>query len=268
MEQARDTHGIWARLPPVAQEDKKSLFVFRFRLSPTYACRRFYWDMAFAGAKVACSRDILSVVMDAHRTDVNQLILTAKRIGAAILDAHAYMGYPQYPALELVSEGWVEVLGAEGSEIMVGYSDPSTSMDPLSFEADENVPFWEIRRGFYERAVSMVDGLGAALADFRAARQATAGYVGIYAYRVLEDIATSVSGVTDPEKRKQAWEASYRVLGASRAEFQLVEDVSKKSRHGNPLAGETVTDAEAAEVLRLAKVGLDRWIQSAARGPA
>jgi hypothetical protein len=174
------------------------------------------------------------------------------------MDAHAYLGYPAHAAIELQSEGWVEVMGGAGHRAVVGYSDPSTPADPLSFSADENTPFFA-SPPLLER-VRHVDGLGVALADFRASRRVTAEYVGIYAYRVLEDIATSVSGITDPDNRKQAWAEMHRLFGTTRELWDPVEQASKSSRHGNPLAGEMIRETDAEGILALAKLGLDHWL--------
>jgi hypothetical protein len=54
--------------------DDKSLYVFAFGYPlPAYACHRFYWDVTLGEARVACSREILSLVIDAHGVGISGL---------------------------------------------------------------------------------------------------------------------------------------------------------------------------------------------------
>jgi hypothetical protein len=245
-------------MPSVKETEEQSLYVFRFRLFPAYACRTLYWEIELPEAHVACSRDILSVVVRSERIDVRPLLLAAKRIGGMVLDAHAFLGYPTDDALELQSEGWVELVAGAGHRIMVGYSDQSIAADPLDFSSDKNTPFSSPPS--YWISLGRADGLGAALADFRATRRASSDYVGIYAYRVLENIATSVSGTIEPDKRKHAWAEMHRLFGTTREQFDPVEQASKASRHGNPLAGVSIDEFEAGKLVALAKLGIDQWL--------
>jgi hypothetical protein len=146
----------------------KNLYVFRFRLQPAYVCRALYWEFVLQEASVTCSRDILSVIAEVDPADdLRPHLLVAKRIGAAVLDAHAYVGFPDHPALDLHSEGWVEIQGGAGLRPVVGYSDPSIEVEPLSREAPENGPFFGVP-GVLSHVRTRA-GLGTALADFRAA---------------------------------------------------------------------------------------------------
>jgi hypothetical protein len=131
--------------------------------------------------------------------------------------------------------------------------------DPLTRDAPENAPFMAVPAML--NRVESVDGFLAALADFRAARQAATEYAAIYAYRVLEDVATSISGELDPSRRKQAWDKTNLIFGTEYSIWQPVVDAARASRHGNPLAGELVTEQQAQEAIAVAKDALDRWLK-------
>jgi len=170
-----------------AGQDPESLFLFRFRLFPAYFCRNLYfWGVGPAWADFTCSRDLLAVRIEESPGDVRPLLIRAKTLASALLDFHAYLGFGTAPALDVLSEGWIEIAGGAGLAMTVGYSEPSLEAEPLDRNHQDNRPFLETSPLFVQARAT--PGLGAVLHDFRVARRATAAYSAIFAYRALREL--------------------------------------------------------------------------------
>ncbi len=244
----------------MADVDRRSLFLFRFRLFPAYFCRNLsFWGVGPPRAQFVCTRDSLGVEIEEEPGDVRPLLMRAKTFASAFIDVHAYLSFETGPALDVLSEGWIEIKRGGGLEMIVGYSEPSLEGEPLDRDHPDNQPFLD-STGLFNR-VFETPGLGAVLADFRAARRSTANYSPIFAYRALEGVATSISGITDPTRRNRAWEVMNNLFRTSREEdWDPLVRASEAARHGNPLAGENVTPERRDELLHIAKRGIDSWI--------
>jgi hypothetical protein len=242
-----------------ATNERQNLFVFRFRFLPTHLCRNLYfWEVGVAEAQFLCTRDLLSVSFAAAKGDAVPLLTRAKTLATALVDAHAYLSFPDKPALDVISEGWVEVTGGEGLRLIVGYADSSLSVDPLNHLHEDNVGFASAS----PQLVRMLEvpGLAAALADFRAARLAPAAYSAIFAFRALEDVAMGISQVVDSDDRRQMWALMNERVGTGEDDWLPLTQASKASRHGNPFASDIPDDDRLLELLRIAKRALDLWI--------
>jgi len=203
----------------VASTSPDSVFLFRFRLLPTYACSNLNFDrLSIPPAMAVCTRDVLGLQLSAPQQELGALLVFAKDRGSALLDAHAYCSYPDLPALELLAESWLEVKETGPRNTVFGYADASLDMAPLIPGHADNRPFSAAAELL--PTIDMVPGLGAAFATFRAARRQSGSYVAFFAYRVLEDVAYTFEQPT----RIQAWTAMNTAFGTSKDHWQLLID--------------------------------------------
>jgi len=206
---------------------------------------------------IVCTRDVLGLLVQARSgQDLRVLLLAAKDFCSELLDVHAFCSFPDGASFDLLAESWLELRDADAPpEMVFGYADASLEAIPLRPDHPDNVPFRLAVR--LMPLVQSVPGLGAAFADFRAARRQTGSYAAFFAFRVLEDVAYTFG---DPENRARAWDAMNAAFGTTKEYWQPLTDAATAARHR---AGRRISEDEKTAALTLAWEALQLRLRSA-----
>ena len=231
-----------------------SMFMFEFRLLPQQSCAGVVADrLAIGKWKIVCVGDLLQLSTLQHNTGFDALLAEAQGVAAAVVDAHAYLGYPGNQALDLEPQTWHEIFNTPERGAMLGRLYPASSSSRARNEEASGL----LRRCVEFLGIGHVaNHLAPALADFRIARKELGIYSAFYSFRVLEDVAYAFGsrGATRP-----AWKRMNEALGTSELDWKPLTGAGVEARHLRPELSRGITDAKRQKLLDLAKRCIDLY---------
>jgi hypothetical protein len=236
-----------------------TLSFFQFQLFPWEGClnvapREIVFPQHFRGF---CTRDRLTLFLSHPHADRDNAKEWALLLAESFVSAHAFLGYPKHPALDLKPLGGLEVQDIPGQHLVRGtYRDDSLEQVPLDSNHLDNVPFQEaaaLLREFSENEYLLF-----ALYSFRIARREKTQYFAFHAFRALESVGYSF-GVN--KKDQPDWEAMNRALGTQKANWLELTKAGEASRHLNRPSSQKLATYDREKLLTTAHDGLKRWIE-------